>query len=516
VVSWRYASLKQRYQYLMAQYEQLQQEHDQLQSRHEQEQRQHESERQQVEQNTQTLQREHSAQAATLSLLTQERNALSARLEALTKEHQATLREKDLANERLSSAAKQMEQWEKTKQEHLHAAKASVMEAGAILSNKLLADHTRERQSSQVVQEKNIKETTQKLHEQFERVFKDMHHLHERIGKSESVVDLVKNSLLNPGGAGALSEMTLENIFKASGMREGYDYSLQRWVSSSNSATQNGTQINQESASNNGKRPDALVYLPGDSVLIIDSKASKFFLEVGQATAANDAEKEAHFTRSLKQTMKQHLQDLIKRDYKKAVKEDPSLPSSHAMTVMFLPTELALEKLRQCDPSFEAAAWKQGIVPVGPSGLINLLVQARTWIAGAKQEENAKEIIQKVTEMIDSVGTLHGHAQGLGKSIKAASSKYDTFAGSFNRTFISKAKSLKKLGIEPHKYDHIPQLERYQVVENSGYIELEPDDQSSSMPSQKTKKAASSSPSSQGSLLEQEPHALPQMAQEDN
>jgi len=363
--------------------------------------------------------------------------------EAVLEEKNHHMREERLAMQRVDAITREMENWQKSQEKHMENARASVLAAGSELSSKLLDDHKRETESTKKENEKLVKDTTEELHKKFNNVFESMHVLHEKVNSSANTVDLVKNSLLNPGSAGSLAEISLENIFKASGLVADQDYKIQHHM---------------QSEEGRGLRPDAVIFLPGDNIMAVDSKASKFFLELGQAS---DEAAEKAAGESLKKTMNNHLKDLLSRDYKDAVERQYS--SSKARIVMYLPTDAALEKLRKIDNKFEERAYKEGIIPVGPAGLVNLLLQSRLLISNAKQEENSRKIIAGVKDMINSVVKLHELANNLGKSIKGTTDKFDKFAGSFDRNFMAKARKISQLGADVPKINDIKPIDRYNV-----------------------------------------------------
>ena len=387
-----------------------------------------------------------------LAKLEEEEKILRAAQEKSNEAKQQAEIQLEASRQKLEHMQKVMDDWEKTKQQHLEAAKASVAEAGAQLSNKLLDDHKRESEEAKKQQEAVIKETTEELHKKFENIFFSMNSLHERVEKSQETVDLIERSLLSPAGAGALSEITLENIFKASGLKEERDYVLQHWL-------EGGEE------SKGGVRPDAIVFLPSDSALVIDSKASKFFVEIEKNR--HDKEKREALESGLKKTMNLHLNDLIKRDYEGAVKLHMKKKSNnrkmHINALMFLPTDAAVEKLNEVDPKFMEKAWKEHIIPVGPSGLVSALLQANLLITRDKQEENSKRIIDEVKILLGSVAKLHSLADSVGKGIRSSLKKYDALAGSFNSNLISKVRKLDRMGVSLPKNTDLKKLERYQV-----------------------------------------------------
>ncbi len=357
------------------------------------------------------------------------------------------------AEEEMRALKAQMADWEKTKEEHREAVKASVLESTRAISNKLLDDHKREAEAHKRESEKRVKETTVQLQQQFERVFGSMDTLFGQIKELE----VVRQAFLHPSGAGDLGEVILKNIFEASTLRENQDYFLQYVV---------------EGPKGNVLKPDAVVSLPGNSVMLVDSKASKFFLELAEAERSGDAETVKHAEAGLKRSMQEHLKGLEIREYKEAFewqgkkggKAMGQMPVGDVTLLMFIPSESALERLRQLDPAFMERAWKAQIVPVGPAGLVNELLRSRMLIANAKQEEHFEEIRAEVMQLLKSVGTLHGHSDELGRGIKSLFQKYDRLAGSFNRTFIASVKRLDQWGISLPKDKELQRLNRYQFV----------------------------------------------------
>lgn len=345
----------------------------------------------------------------------------------------------ELARQRISTIEQEMQNWEKTKEQHIEIAKASVMAAGNQLSSKLLDDHKREAENAKKENEKLVQETTEGLHKKFQSVFESMSTLHDRVNSSSQIVDVVQRALLSPSGSGELAEITLENIFKNSGLIDGQDYRMQHWI---------------PTAEGRGLKPDAVVFLPGDNVMAIDSKASKFFFEMEKD---NNPQSE----QALRTTMMQHVKDLTARNYAEAIVKETG--ASAPMILMFLQTDSALEKLHRIDPKFHEEALKKNIILVGPSGLKHVLLLSKMFISEAKQEKNAQEILAEVKDLLSSVIKLHDLAGAMGRSIKSSLGAYDKFAGSFDRTFMSKAKRIEKLGAQSPALRDLKKLERYTV-----------------------------------------------------
>ena len=365
----------------------------------------------------------------------------------------------ELLEQKLTTEQTQLERWKADQERHLELTRASILKAGSEMSSKLLDDHKRESAAAHTTNEARIRQVTETLHEQFKHISESMHTVHSKMAK----MDVIERALLSPQGAGNLAEITLENIFKASGLIEGQDYRLQYWVEKQDDTM--------------AAKPDAVVFLPGNQVMVVDSKASKFFMDIEQSADRSGEDSKKHEA-GLKQTMGQHLKDLIHRNYRQGIiaqlqKDRPIKEQYQIIMMMFLPTESAVERLHNIDGQFQKKAWEHHIIPVGPAGLVNALLQSRQMIFCALQEQHSSQIIEDVKKLLGSVVTLYTLSESLGKSIKTVFEKYDKFAASFNRNFLSKARKLHKQGVTSNDQVLQRQLERYQVVTAAGVLDNE-------------------------------------------
>lgn len=350
--------------------------------------------------------------------------------------------------------------WEKSREEAITQAKAAIFETATKLSTELIEKHKEETKESEV----KLGSKTLKLQEQFEKIVNNVSILNNEIKSSKDSVDHVKRALLSPAGAGNLAEITLENILKSSGLQNNRDFVMQY------SFTTNSTE-------KSILRPDAVVFLPGDNVMIIDSKSSKYFTEI--ADFETDPSKDN--ISKLKATMLQHIKDLKKKNYQDFLKEHLSHKKiNHISNIMFLPSEVALDKVSQIDKNFITKAWEDNIFPVGPSGLINLLVYAKFQIASHTQSENQQLIVEEVRKLLSSVSHLYDHTRKLGNSLHSTTNHFDRLAGSFNTSFLPKARNLQKLGIQSSKNKELPNnLDRLTIISSNkmDLIDVEQDPQ---------------------------------------
>jgi len=329
---------------------------------------------------------------------------------------------------------------DKARLESFLNAKAALFDLGGELSKQLIEIHKKENQEVRILSENNISTTTEKFNKEFERLINMIGSLTKDIEQSKETVDIIKQSLLSPSGAGSLAEITLENILKASGLRANLDFIMQY----SFTTTQNSK-----------LRPDAMIFLPSGNLMIIDAKASKFLVDNNEESG------------NLSKTMNSHLKSLNNKEYAENILanfHDRGINFSNIITLMFLPTEQAVEKIMDADNDFMNKAWNSNIFPVGPAGLMNMLSFAKFQISDNLRSENHKLIIEEVRKLLGSIAYITDYSQKLGNNIQSMVNNYDKFAASFNRHLLSRAKKIQKLGVEIGGKNTQTFLERYQLV----------------------------------------------------
>ncbi len=335
------------------------------------------------------------------------------------------------------------------------------------LSEELIRKNNEEQAKFGKHNQENIEKITQNLYKNFEGILNKVSSLDDDVKKSSKDIGLTKNALLNPSGAGRTAEITLENILKSSGLKEktnikdSGDYILQSHFFSSE---------------NIAKKPDALVFLPGNHIVIIDSKSSIFFLELQKAKEDGDSDLQVLLKVKLKETMRKHLDDLKKRDYAKAKEFDDLKQNDQNnifTTVMFLQTEKMLEIVNEIDENFVQKALDLGIWVLTPIGIYNLLAQGKFTINRIKQQENIEELRVEVKKLIDAIATMFNKAADIGKATSKAVKSYNEFAATFNQRFLVRVNNLNKMGIESDKKTIGHKLEKYSIVNDENIIDGE-------------------------------------------
>lgn len=354
--------------------------------------------------------------------------------------------EKNLAlmHQQLAESDKRMQDWELQKAESLKATTASVMEVGSKLSSKLLEDHKREAEAAKKEAEEAAKKNAQALLEQMMTVTKSVAALQSHGTQTQEKVATMWRALTTPAGVGNLSEVSLENSLKNFGLEANRDYV---------------TQFTAIGENNSRLRPDAVIFLPQDMVMVIDSKASKFLMEIAEAEEKGLNSDE--LLKGLANTMNKHLNDLKDKDYESAVRtvyKNSGRPTAISATlmIMYVPSESAIAHLKRADAEFMHKAEKRGIIIASPASLFGLLSLAKHNIGLAKQSENHDLIIKNVQQLMDNVVNMLIYADKVGKGIKSAADSFDQFAKSVNRNVLSKMRTLATYGVKSAKGKEIP------------------------------------------------------------
>lgn len=362
---------------------------------------------------------------------------------------------------------------------YLDSAKVSFLEIAKDINQQLVDTHKSESDSMKKLSEENIS----KFNNEFAKISSTIGALNSQVNQSLSSVNIVKNALLNPTGAGHLTEVTLENLLINSGLVKNIDFILQ-------------PQINQ-----NGKilRPDAIVILPNYYFIVIDAKASSNFIKI------DPSNKES--VKSFVKSMHQHVKSLASKEYStasseymKKIYENQIAQKSHKNTsdnitqsvvnnenignsknispykslgtLMFVQTDILLSKLSKYDPTFLSLCMESNIYASGPTGLSNILALTKMQIQEDIRNQNYEIIISEVVKLIESISMLTDYSAKMGNSVTSLVAQYDKFAGSFNRTFINRVRKIESLGVSHSNLKSLETLKRYQLISSSEILDI--------------------------------------------
>lgn len=374
-------------------------------------------------------------QMARLEQLAQEAEAARiAREQAERAREQARVAAAEAA-QKLAEQEKRIADFEQSKKELTEAAKAATLESSKQLVGQLVDAHKRETEEQRKQQQEATQKTADTFLQQVGDLARSVTELNLQVRGNQAMVETVHRALSHAGGAGQLAEEMLENLLKSLGLEPDRDFIMQ---------------YHAEGEGGRGAlRPDAVVFLPGDAALVIDSKATRFLLD--HAAAEDEAAAEAQLA-NIAKTMRLHVGDLAKKDYKSAVQQNFARLGRggslrRLMKVMALPTDAAIDKLRAADPQIAARARDEDIILAGPSALTALIVSAKLNIDLGRQAENHDRIVELSAKLAENLIVSLGHVAAVNKGIESAATALKNFSGSLNRNVLPQIRKLASQGI---------------------------------------------------------------------
>jgi DNA recombination protein RmuC len=361
-----------------------------------------------------------------------------------------------LAEQARAQTEQKMADWETVRIQTLNATKAALLETSTTLSSKLLEDHKREAEAAKKESEELVKKTTDSLTKGVQQLVEHVSNLNARVEQSDSKAETILRALSNPAGAGQMAEIGLNNTLETFGLIAERDFLLQHTID----GNEDGSRL----------RPDAVVFLPGQSVLTIDCKASKHLLAIAE-TEGTEHEQDTYARLAV--TMNHHLKALAGKDYAGAIRETYRKAGkgekiNRAINIMYLPSEVAVERLAKADKEFMRKAAREQIVVCGPTGLMAYVGFASVEIDLGRQADNQERIVEAAQRLIESVGTVIGYVGTVGRSLKTAVESHMKMVSSINGRMLPRTRDLTKLGVKPPRGKEISgPLPVFQVFDSS-------------------------------------------------
>ncbi len=233
---------------------------------------------------------------------------------------------------------------------------------------------------------------------------------------------------------GAWGEVVLERLLEASGLRSPENYEMQHTTSN-----EDGARI----------RPDALVHLPDNKHIIIDSKVSLTafteFIEALEGSTERDAALQRHMV-----SIRNHVKGLSEKKY-----ETMDLPTPD-FVLMFIPVESIFVSTLQLDRNGELYnnAWNKRIILVSPSTLLATLRTIASIWKIEMQNKNAEEIARQAGNLFDKfvgftedLSKVGDYLDRASKSYGEAQKKLSTGSGNL----VGRAQKLRELGVKSTK-----------------------------------------------------------------
>ena len=230
------------------------------------------------------------------------------------------------------------------------------------------------------------------------------------------------HALRTPHVRGQWGELQLRRVVELAGMLEHCDFDMQHTV-----RDDDGT-----------FRPDLIVRLPGDKIVIVDAKTPlDAFVSATEAT--DDERRSAWLDKHVKQVRTQ-VEMLSEKQYGERVAG--ALP----FVVMFLPGESILSAACQRDPGLIEFAVARGVVPATPTTLVTLLKSAQYGWQQERIARNAEAIRDLGADLYRRIATLAEHFVRLNRGLAGAVEAYNDAVGSLETRVLASARRVRALG----------------------------------------------------------------------
>ena len=238
---------------------------------------------------------------------------------------------------------------------------------------------------------------------------------------------------------GDWGELILERILEDSGLTKDREYF---------------TQFNIKNENGENQRPDFMLKLPGNQIVIIDSKVSLNAYE-RMVSAENEDERNTN--------LKLHIAAVRKHVDTLALKRYDHLKESLDFTIMFIPVEPAFLTALQYDTQLWNYAYKKHIILLSPTNLIAYLKLISDVWKRADQNQNAEEIARQAGALFDKFEGFVSDLLKIGKKMDDAKGDYENAMKKLTTgrgNLVGSVQRIKQLGASTRK--HLPEalLER--------------------------------------------------------
>jgi DNA recombination protein RmuC len=246
--------------------------------------------------------------------------------------------------------------------------------------------------------------------------------LSDGVGTLRQEAGNLVTALKRPTTRGSWGEIQLRNVVEMAGMVSHCDF-----IEQSTIQTGEGT-----------LRPDMLVRLPGEKLVVVDSKVPlDAYLSSLESSA--EEERELHTARHARQT-REHIAKLASKGYQRQFDSTPEF------VVMFVPSDGIYQAALAQDPALIEYGVQQQVLMATPTTLIGLL-----WAVhyGWRQEliaQSAREIAESARELHSRLGRFVEPLAKVGRQLDSATTAYNAAVASFDSRVMPQVRKIEQAG----------------------------------------------------------------------
>ena len=257
----------------------------------------------------------------------------------------------------------------------------------------------------------------------------------KQIDSLNQTTSALQSALKSSSARGAWGEQQLRNVIELAGMLPYCDF-LEKTTVTSNDKTQ---------------RPDAVIKLPNDGCVVIDSKTPLDAYLRAQETS--DATLHQQLLNEHAKALAGHAKVLADKKYFQQFDRTPEY------TIMFIPGESFLADALRADASLLEVAMRSRVLIASPVNLLALLLAvAKGWQA-FQIAENAEKIAAIGRELYERVDTVLESVEKTGRGLETAIGAYNKMVGSIEGRMLSTLRKFKDVGVTSSELTEISNIE---------------------------------------------------------
>ena len=257
----------------------------------------------------------------------------------------------------------------------------------------------------------------------------------KQIDSLNQTTSALQSALKSSSARGAWGEQQLRNVIELAGMLPYCDF-LEQTTVTSNDKTQ---------------RPDAVIKLPNDGCVVIDSKTPLDAYLRAQETS--DATLHQQILNEHAKALAGHAKVLADKKYFQQFDRTPEY------TIMFIPGESFLADALRADASLLEVAMRSRVLIASPVNLLALLLAvAKGWQA-FQIAENAEKIAAIGRELYERVDTVLESVEKTGRGLETAIGAYNKMVGSIEGRMLSTLRKFKDVGVTSSELTEISNIE---------------------------------------------------------
>jgi DNA recombination protein RmuC len=251
--------------------------------------------------------------------------------------------------------------------------------------------------------------------------------------------------------SGNMGEIILGDLLASQGLTEGIHYEVQARLRDEMGRPLKHDETGKE------MQPDVILHYPQGQDAIVDSKVSLVAYE-RYVNAESAEEKERYLQEHIK-SVRQHVNELARKDYSKYIKNGRDAVD---FVIMFVPFESSLQLALANDPTLWREAFEKKVFVTGEQNLLGILHMIHiAWVQN-QQAENQEKVFGLAEQLLDRLGDFVQRYNDLGQKLEAVQKAYDNANNKLvtgRQSVAQKGRELVDLGAKENPNRKIPMPE---------------------------------------------------------